>query len=151
MELKRKYREIPSNDGSSVVVKSNGWLRRNLSFTGMYYRLSRYGEDLKACSYRRSYCICFYIILVDTAKYNPWKRHLKEVLRILTDDKRNSKELQNKHTTGTWMNGWVRAIQTYSTIHFAWPWQLMSLNNNDCQYIFIYSKFCPQGTTDALA
>ena len=47
MELKRKYREIPSNDGSSsVVVKSNGWLRRNLSLTGIYYHLSRYGEDL---------------------------------------------------------------------------------------------------------
>lgn len=83
MELKRKYREIPSNDGSSVVVKSNGRLRRNLSLTGMYYHLSRYGEDLKARTDRRSYCICFYIILVDTAKYNPWKRHLKEVLRIL--------------------------------------------------------------------
>jgi hypothetical protein len=72
MELKRKHRKIPSNDGSSsVVVKSNGRLRRNLSSTGMYHHLSRYGEDLKACSYRRSYCICFYIILVDTAKYNP--------------------------------------------------------------------------------
>ena len=47
MELKRKYREILSNDGSSkVVVKSNGWLRRNLSLTGIYYHLSRYGEDL---------------------------------------------------------------------------------------------------------
>jgi len=46
MEIKRKYREIPSNDGSSVVVKSNGWLRRNLSLTSIYYHLSRYGEDL---------------------------------------------------------------------------------------------------------
>jgi hypothetical protein len=46
MELKRKYREIPSNDSNSVVVKPNGWFRRNLSLTGVYYHLSRYGEDL---------------------------------------------------------------------------------------------------------
>jgi hypothetical protein len=47
MELKRKYKEIPSNDGgSTVVVKLNGRFRRNLSSTGMYHHLSRYGEDL---------------------------------------------------------------------------------------------------------
>jgi hypothetical protein len=47
MELKRKYRENPSNDGSnSIVVKSNGWLRRNFSLIGLYYHLLRYGEDL---------------------------------------------------------------------------------------------------------
>ena len=46
MELKRKYREVPSQDGSSSIVKPNCWLRRNLSLTGLYYHLSRYGEDL---------------------------------------------------------------------------------------------------------
>jgi uncharacterized protein YjbI with pentapeptide repeats len=45
MELKRRYREILSNEGNSVVVKSNP-IRKNLSLTGVYYHLSRYGEDL---------------------------------------------------------------------------------------------------------
>jgi uncharacterized protein YjbI with pentapeptide repeats len=46
MELKRKYREIPLKGDSSVIVKPNGWFRRNLSLTGLYYHLSRYGENL---------------------------------------------------------------------------------------------------------
>jgi hypothetical protein len=46
MELKRKYREIPSPDGSNTIVKRNRWPRRNLSLTGLYYHLSRYGENL---------------------------------------------------------------------------------------------------------
>ena len=45
MELKRNYREELSPDGSKTI-KRNGWLRRNLSLTGLYYHLSRYGEDL---------------------------------------------------------------------------------------------------------
>ena len=46
MELKRKYREILSPDGSDTIVKQNMWPRRNLSLTGLYYHLSRYGENL---------------------------------------------------------------------------------------------------------
>ena len=46
MELKRKYREVLSEDGSSIIVKPNCWFRRNLSLTGLYYHLSRYGENL---------------------------------------------------------------------------------------------------------
>ena len=46
MELKRNYREKLSPDGSKTIVKRNGWLRRNLSLTGLYYHLSRYGENL---------------------------------------------------------------------------------------------------------
>ena len=43
MELKRKYREeVPSGEEKSVVIKRNGWLRRNLSLTGLYYHLSKY-------------------------------------------------------------------------------------------------------------
>jgi hypothetical protein len=49
MELKRKYREVPSEaegeEGSKIIV--NGLTRRNLSLTGLYYNLFRYGEDLK--------------------------------------------------------------------------------------------------------
>jgi hypothetical protein len=48
MELKRKYREVPSQDGSSgTIVKPNCWLRRNLlSLTGLYSHLSTYGESI---------------------------------------------------------------------------------------------------------
>jgi len=46
MELKRNYREIISNGNTSVRIKRNPWLRRHLSLTGLYYHLSRYGEDL---------------------------------------------------------------------------------------------------------
>lgn len=67
MELKRKYRLIPNvsnpklrglstfrakdmtEDAISKVesrTKRKGWLRRNISLTGIYYHLSRYGEDL---------------------------------------------------------------------------------------------------------
>jgi hypothetical protein len=46
MELKRKYREDISEDGSRVIVKPNSWLRRNLSLTGLYYRFSTYGESI---------------------------------------------------------------------------------------------------------
>ena len=48
MELKRKYREVPSKEeeGSLEVIRNN-WFRRNLfSLTGWYYHLSRYGESL---------------------------------------------------------------------------------------------------------
>ena len=49
MELKRRYREmknISRDDNSNYNVVRNGWLRRNFSLTGVYYHLSRYGEDL---------------------------------------------------------------------------------------------------------
>jgi uncharacterized protein YjbI with pentapeptide repeats len=48
MELKRKYREVPSKEvENSLEIKQNNWLRRNLfSLTGWYYHLSRYGESL---------------------------------------------------------------------------------------------------------
>jgi uncharacterized protein YjbI with pentapeptide repeats/uncharacterized protein YeeX (DUF496 family) len=46
MELKRKYREVLSPDGSNTIVKQNGPVRRIFSLTGLYYHLSRYGEDL---------------------------------------------------------------------------------------------------------
>ena len=50
MELKRRFREKKnsSGDGSSNYdVVQNCWLRRNFfSLTGLYYHLSRYGEDL---------------------------------------------------------------------------------------------------------
>jgi hypothetical protein len=45
MELKRKYREVISDEGS-ILVKQNGRLRRNFSLIGLYYHLSRYGENL---------------------------------------------------------------------------------------------------------
>lgn len=44
MELKRNYREVQTHDGIKVV--KNSWLRRQISLTGWYYHLSRYGEDL---------------------------------------------------------------------------------------------------------
>jgi uncharacterized protein YjbI with pentapeptide repeats len=47
MELKRKYRTVRSKNGKDFVAKKNGWFRRNLSLTGLYYNLSVYGEDLK--------------------------------------------------------------------------------------------------------
>ena len=49
MELKRKYREVPSSKGeeNSLEIKQNNWFRRNLfSLTGWYYHLSRYGESI---------------------------------------------------------------------------------------------------------
>jgi hypothetical protein len=50
MELKRKYREgeVLSSTGMKryIIVKPNGWLRRNLSLTGLYYRFSNYGESI---------------------------------------------------------------------------------------------------------
>lgn len=44
MELKRKYSEKDSASGSEVI--QNGKFRRNLSITGLYYHLFRYGESL---------------------------------------------------------------------------------------------------------
>ena len=46
MELKRKYRETPSNGYSSIIVKPNFCFRRNLSLTGLYYHFSNYGESI---------------------------------------------------------------------------------------------------------
>ena len=46
MELKRNYKEVLSQNGSSTIVKPNGLLRRNLSLTGLYYRFSNYGESI---------------------------------------------------------------------------------------------------------
>ncbi len=47
MELKRKYRVVPSKEENSLEIKQNNWLRRNFSLTGLYYNLFLYGEDLK--------------------------------------------------------------------------------------------------------
>jgi len=44
MELKRKYREIITEN--LVENKKNGWFRRNVSLTGLYYHPSRYGESI---------------------------------------------------------------------------------------------------------
>jgi hypothetical protein len=59
MELKRNYREedtlgkdngnggsSSSNGNSNSKIVRNDWPRRNLSLTGLYYHLSRYGENL---------------------------------------------------------------------------------------------------------
>jgi hypothetical protein len=48
MELKRKYREVKSTNSSSTEYKinKNNILRRNISLTGIYFNLSRYGESL---------------------------------------------------------------------------------------------------------
>jgi putative phosphoribosyl transferase len=48
MELKRKYREAKPSTSSSTDynIKKNNIFRRNISLTGIYYNLSRYGEDL---------------------------------------------------------------------------------------------------------
>jgi hypothetical protein len=45
MELKRKYRERFSQNVYSVELNDN--LRRNLSFTGLYYWISEYGQNYK--------------------------------------------------------------------------------------------------------
>jgi hypothetical protein len=44
MELKRKYREDLGKE-RTTIIKENNWLRKNLSLTGLYYHLSRYGES----------------------------------------------------------------------------------------------------------
>ncbi len=44
MELRRKYREIESENG--LKIKGNGWFRRHFSLAGLYYHLSRYGESI---------------------------------------------------------------------------------------------------------
>jgi uncharacterized protein YjbI with pentapeptide repeats len=44
MELKRKYRGTESEN--SLEIKENGWFTRHFSLTGLYYHLSRYGEDI---------------------------------------------------------------------------------------------------------
>jgi uncharacterized protein YjbI with pentapeptide repeats len=68
MELKRKYREAPAISPLKIKLRSwyrklkggndiplpnikyvlieNGWPRRNLSLTGLYYHLSNYGESI---------------------------------------------------------------------------------------------------------
>jgi hypothetical protein len=48
MELKRKYREVRSEDeNNSMIIKPNGWFRKNFSLAGLYYHLAEYGEDLR--------------------------------------------------------------------------------------------------------
>src|ERR1043165_4273869 len=67
MELKRNYREAPTvspaklklliffkklkRDNNSIpkveyTLRESDWLRKHFSLTGLYYHLSRYGEDL---------------------------------------------------------------------------------------------------------
>jgi hypothetical protein len=45
MELKRKYREVLSEDGR-IIPKRNDWTRRNFSLSGMYHAFSNYEESL---------------------------------------------------------------------------------------------------------
>jgi hypothetical protein len=48
MELKRKYREVRSEgENNSMIIKPNGWFRKNFSLAGLYYHLAKYGEDLR--------------------------------------------------------------------------------------------------------
>src|SRR4026208_683708 len=48
MQLKRKYREVRSDDeNNSMIIKPNGWFRKNFSLAGLYYHLAEYGEDLR--------------------------------------------------------------------------------------------------------
>jgi hypothetical protein len=49
MELKRKYSEKESSSGSEVIP--NDRFRRNLSITGLYYHLFRYGESLSRIAF----------------------------------------------------------------------------------------------------
>ena len=56
MELKRKYRENFTDSGN-LEVKGNGWFRKNMSLTGLYYHLSRYGEDLARPTAASSNCM----------------------------------------------------------------------------------------------
>jgi uncharacterized protein YjbI with pentapeptide repeats len=44
MELKRKFREIETENGTEI--KANCWFRRHFSLTGLYYHLSNYGESI---------------------------------------------------------------------------------------------------------
>ena len=44
MELKRKYRETRTENGTET--KKNRWPRTDISLTGIYYHLSRYGESI---------------------------------------------------------------------------------------------------------
>jgi uncharacterized protein YjbI with pentapeptide repeats len=62
MELKRKYKQIHSQYKLNVPYKQKNRLERNLiSLTGLYYHLSRYGEDL-----RRPTVIGIVIVFVST-------------------------------------------------------------------------------------
>jgi uncharacterized protein YjbI with pentapeptide repeats len=44
MELKRRYREVKSENG--LEINENKWFRRHFSLNGLYYHLSRYGESI---------------------------------------------------------------------------------------------------------
>jgi hypothetical protein len=48
MELKRKYREVPSKEeNNSLEIKQNNWFKKTYSIlTAWYYHLSRYGESI---------------------------------------------------------------------------------------------------------
>jgi hypothetical protein len=46
MELKRKYKPIHSQYELEFPFKRKNWFERNISLTNLYFRLSRYGEDL---------------------------------------------------------------------------------------------------------
>jgi hypothetical protein len=62
MELKRKYREVPSTEEEgSLEIKQNKWFRRNLfSLTDWYYHLSRYGESIwRPTVAGYSHCVTF--------------------------------------------------------------------------------------------
>jgi hypothetical protein len=44
MELKRHYRNQFSKKENKFIPRKNRWFRRNFSFTGIYYRICKYGE-----------------------------------------------------------------------------------------------------------
>jgi uncharacterized protein YjbI with pentapeptide repeats len=73
MDLKRLYRETISRD-NRITIKKNNWFSRNLSMTGLYYRISDYG-----LSYKRPASIAALFIFVDilisfftNPKYHPF-------------------------------------------------------------------------------
>ncbi len=61
MELKRKYKPIKSIYELAFPFKQKNKLERNISLTGLYYNLSRYGENL-----RRLTLLGIVIIIVST-------------------------------------------------------------------------------------
>ncbi len=59
MEIKRKYQITNSNE--ICCYKGKNWVKRNFSLTGLYFHLSRYGENLS-----RPTCVGIGIIVFAT-------------------------------------------------------------------------------------
>jgi hypothetical protein len=43
MEMERNYKQV--NENGRFLIRRNNWIVRNLSLTGLYYHLSRYGQS----------------------------------------------------------------------------------------------------------